>query len=247
MVENVIHAELTPALEDYLETIYRLIGQDGIARVGDIARERRVRPGSVTPAMKRLDQMGLIQYHQRDNVGLTRAGEQAARKVYARHQVLTRFFAKILNLPADIAEADACAAEHSLSPQALDQLVRLFEYMEVCPEGREHIDRFVNCSAVHPEVAPCPHECDALPLVSRQRSQRMSIADLKPGQAGRVQQVDCEGAVRQRLLDMGILPDTHLTVARVAPAGDPVWIQLQGYELALRMNEARSVIVEVQP
>ncbi len=246
MAENIIHPGLTPALEDYLETIYRLIGEVGVARVGDIAKEREVKPGSVTPAMKRLDQMGLIRYHQRDNVGLTAAGEAAARKVYARHRILRRFFTSILNLPADIAERDACAAEHSLSPQAVDQMVRLFEYMEVCPEGREHVDRFLSCSAVHPGLTPCPHECDAIPLDLPARTRRMSIADLKPGQQGRVQQVDCQGAVRRRLLDMGLLPDTSITVARIAPAGDPVWIQLQGYELALRMNEAQAVAVEVQ-
>lgn len=245
MSDSVSQPALTPALEDYLETIFRLIGKFGIARVGDIAKERDVRPGSVTPAMKRLDQMGLIRYHQRDNVGLTTAGEAAARKVYARHQVLTRFFTSILNLPPKVAEADACAAEHSLSPQALDQLVRLFEYMEVCPEGQQQIDRFLSCSAVHPDVEPCPHQCDALPLQSLQRTPRMSLADLKPGQEGRVQQIDCRGAIRQRLLDMGILPDTRITVARIAPAGDPIWIKLQGYELALRMSEARSVTVAV--
>ncbi len=72
----------------------------------------------------------------------------------------------------------------------------------------------------------------------------MSIASLKPGQSGRVRQVNCQGAVRQRLLDMGILPGVNLKLARVAPAGDPVWIQLQGYELALRKSEASQVLIE---
>ncbi len=245
-MEHPTQPGLTPALEDYLETIYRLISEEGMARVGDIARERGVRPGSVTPAMKRLDQMGLIIYQQRDHVGLTPTGEAVARKVYARHQVLTRFFTNILNLPLDIAEADACAAEHSLSSQALDQLVRLFEYMEICPEGREQMGRFLACSAVHPDISDCAHDCPPPSLKTLDLRTSMSVADLKPGQLGRVQHVDCEGAARRRLLDMGVLPDTQLTVSRVAPAGDPIWIQLDGYELALRVTEARSVIVELQ-
>ncbi len=246
MTENMTHLVLTPALEDYLETIYRLIGKMGVARVGDIAKERDVKPGSVTPAMKRLDQLGLIDYQQRDNIGLTKSGEEAARRVYSRHRVLRRFFSTVLNLPDHLAEKDACAAEHALSPETVDQLVRLFEYMEICPEGKEHVDRFLSCSAVHADVPPCAHECDALPVLGQEGIPRLSIADLKPGQKGRIMQVNCSGALRQRLLDMGILPNTLIEVARVAPAGDPMWIKLQGYELALRMTEAQSVTVKIQ-
>ena len=237
------HPELTPALEDYLETIFRLVGESGSARVGDIARARDVRPGSVTPAMKRLDELGLIEYTQRENIGLTARGESAARRIYAKHQVLTRFFKNILKLPAEIAERDGCAVEHALSPETVDQLVRLFEYMEVCPDGKEYLDKFSTCPAVHPEAPPCSLECNHVPIDEPGRPM-MSIASLKPGQSGRVRQVNCEGAIRQRLLDMGILPGVQLELARVAPAGDPVWIRLQGYELALRKNEASQVSIE---
>ena len=243
--ERAIHASLTPALEDYLETIYRLVAKAGFARVRDIAKARDVSPASVTPAMKRLDQLGLIDYQQREYVGLTKDGEIAGRRIYARHQILTRFFSKFLGLPDDLAERDACSTEHNLSPETVDRLVRLFEYMEVCPEGKDHLQRFRTCSAVHQDVAPCPNDCNAPTLLSDAVSaRRWSIADLKPGQRARIRQVESTGAVRQRLLDMGILPNAHLEVARIAPAGDPVWIRMQGYELALRVSEARAVTVE---
>lgn len=74
----------------------------------------------------------------------------------------------------------------------------------------------------------------------------MSIAQLKPGDSARVTQVNGTGAVRQRLLDMGILPDVTVEVERVAPAGDPIWIKLQGFQLSLRLKEASSVLVTVR-
>jgi len=236
---------LTPALEDYLETIYRLVGESGFARVKDIASARDVRPASVSPALKRLDTMGLVQYERREYVGLTPAGEQAARKIYARHQVLSRFLSTVLNLPQDVAERDACAAEHSLSPETLDRIVRLFEYLEVCPQSTDMLDRFHHCSLVQPEADPCLHSCPALENQSK-GTPFMSLADLQPGQRGRVRQVESQGAVRQRLLDMGILPDAHIELARIAPAGDPIWIKLQGYELALRKSEAAMIMVEAE-
>ena len=56
---------LSSSLEDYLETIYRLIGSRSVARVRDIAKARDVKPASVSPALKRLQDLGLVDYVQR--------------------------------------------------------------------------------------------------------------------------------------------------------------------------------------
>lgn len=72
----------------------------------------------------------------------------------------------------------------------------------------------------------------------------MSLVDLKPGQAGIIRQVNAKGAVRQRLLDMGMLPDERVRLERVAPAGDPLWVRLGGYQLLLRRNEAERIVIE---
>ncbi|MBD3220214.1 hypothetical protein GF314_03150 [bacterium] len=247
MTDHTLDPTLTPALEDYLETILRLSRRfEGLVRVRDIALARDVKPGSVSPAMKRLDELGLIEYERREHVRLTERGAVAARRVDARHRVLRRFFEGFLALPADLAEQDACAAEHALSPETIDRLVRLFEYMEMCPEGQDHLQRFHRCSLVHADVAPCPNDCPGDPIALAERTDQMSIADLTPGQRGRVRQIEGQGAIRQRLLDMGILPDAEIELARVAPAGDPLWIRLQGFELALRRAEAASVKVQAR-
>ena len=234
---------LTPALEDYLETIFRLFSTKDSVRVRDIAEARGVRPGSVSPAMRRLDDLGLIRYERRESVSLTDRGIKAARSVYARHQILHRFFTSFLGLSEEIAERDACAMEHSLSRQAVDKLVRFLEYIEVCPEAAEDVNRFHNCSAVNPDAAPCPRAC-ALQVQNSERTELMSIAEMKPGQTGRVRQIEGKGAIRQRLLDMGILPDVTLVMQRKAPTGDPVWIKVAGFEMALRRSEAYMVAVE---
>lgn len=71
----------------------------------------------------------------------------------------------------------------------------------------------------------------------------MSLLDLKPGQQGKIKQVKAKGAVRQRLLDMGLLPNAIAHLERVAPTGDPIWISVEGVQLALRRNEAASVLI----
>jgi ferrous iron transport protein A len=71
----------------------------------------------------------------------------------------------------------------------------------------------------------------------------VSIRDLQVGQKGRIVQVNARGAVRQRLLDMGLLPDVPVRLERLAPTGDPLWISLQGSQIALRRKEAESVLI----
>ena len=238
-----IAAKLTDALEDYLETIYRLVQDNAHARVRDIAKARGVKPGSVSPALKRLSEMGLVAYHQREYVRLTEEGERAARRVYSRHKLLMRFIEEVLMMPAPAAEEQACVMEHSLSDDAMDRLVRFFEFLSNCPNvSRDFLEIFRRCPLSNDEASGCGEGCDCAALLkSDGGEQQMSLSDLRPGQSGRVTQVNATGAIRQRLLDMGLLPDVEVRVARVAPAGDPVWIKLSGSQIALRKNEAKAV------
>lgn len=71
----------------------------------------------------------------------------------------------------------------------------------------------------------------------------MSVNELNPGKRGRVIRVEGNGAIRQRLLDMGILPDVLIEMERVSPVGDPVWIKLHGTQLSLRRKEASAIRV----
>ena len=71
----------------------------------------------------------------------------------------------------------------------------------------------------------------------------MSICDLKPGCTGVVTALRVEGAIRRRLLDMGLLRNTRITVDRTAPMGGPVWIRLNGTQIALRRTEASAILV----
>ena len=71
----------------------------------------------------------------------------------------------------------------------------------------------------------------------------MTLCDLKIGQTGRITAVGGDGALRQHLLDMGVIPEVEVTVVKYAPMGDPVQIQLHGYELTLRLSEAQHIEV----
>ena len=193
--------------------------------------------------MRRLAELGLITYRQREFIDLTEAGECAARRVYARHQLLGRFFEEVLGLGHAQAQANACAMEHSLSDEAMDQLVRFFEFLRVCPRSGQLLEHFHDCQAVRGDRAACQKRaCGERGLEVQAATSRLS--KLKVGAQARVALVEGVGAIRQRLLDMGILPDVKLVVERVAPAGDPIWIRFEGTQLSLRRSEAKAIVVE---
>ncbi len=72
----------------------------------------------------------------------------------------------------------------------------------------------------------------------------MTLLELNIGQRATITDVLGTGPVRQRLLDMGLLPECLITMERIAPTGAPLWIRLDTMQLALRRNEATSIIVE---
>ena len=72
----------------------------------------------------------------------------------------------------------------------------------------------------------------------------MTLDQLKVGSSAIISAVGGNGALRCRLLDMGLIPHTRVTLRKVAPMGDPIEIQVRGYELTLRVEEARKIEVE---
>ena len=64
------------------------------------------------------------------------------------------------------------------------------------------------------------------------------------GQTATVVKLNGEGAVKRRIMDMGITKGTKITLRKVAPLGDPIEITVRGYELSLRKADAEEIIVE---
>ena len=67
---------------------------------------------------------------------------------------------------------------------------------------------------------------------------------LNAGESGVITAVGGEGVLRCRLLDMGLIPQTRITVSKIAPMGDPMELQLRGYVLTLRREDARSIEIK---
>lgn len=71
-----------------------------------------------------------------------------------------------------------------------------------------------------------------------------SLNDLLPGENGVVVAIKGEGAIKRRLVDMGLTPGVQIFVRKVAPLGDPIEIHLRGFEMSLRRDDAKKILME---
>lgn len=73
----------------------------------------------------------------------------------------------------------------------------------------------------------------------------IKLSEITKNQMGIVKKVEGEGKIRKRLFDMGITPGVEVFLRKKAPLGDPIEINIRGYELTLRKKEAEYVVIDV--
>lgn len=84
-----------------------------------------------------------------------------------------------------------------------------------------------------------------VPQKEREKMKQTTLNNLKIGQEAVITAVGGDGPLRCHLLDMGIIPKTKVVIRKVAPMGDPIEIHLRGYELSIRLEDAKQITVEV--
>lgn len=71
-----------------------------------------------------------------------------------------------------------------------------------------------------------------------------TLREIKSGETVVVKSIDCDAAVKRRIMDMGITKGVSVFLRKVAPLGDPIEVTVRGYELSLRKDDAGRILVE---
>jgi len=122
--------KLSKSLEDYLETILLITYEKGEVRITDIAKRLNIKEASVVEALKKLKNLGLVEYEKGRRPILTEEGKRIAREIYEKHQVLLRFLQEVLGVSEEVAIRDACAMEHVLSKETLEKIAEFMRRRE---------------------------------------------------------------------------------------------------------------------
>ncbi len=121
---------LTLNQQNYIETIYSLCLAHEHAHVKAIAQKLHVKMASVTEAMQILTSMGFVNYTVRKTITLTPAGEEIARELHGRHEVLAEFYHEILGCSTENANDIACKVEHVIDPEIRERLSEFIRFLK---------------------------------------------------------------------------------------------------------------------
>jgi len=140
-------------MEDYLEAIAMLRGKGKVVRVKQISHALGVKMPSVTCAMRKLSEKGLVKHERYGYVELTAEGSRVAKDVFRRHEALRHFLTEILGVNAETAAEDACRMEHAISPASQERLAKFVEFVLTCPQGQPEWLRLFDYYFEHGERA----------------------------------------------------------------------------------------------
>jgi DtxR family Mn-dependent transcriptional regulator len=129
-----IKANLSSQMEDYLEAIYHLCRDEGVARVKAIADRLEVTTPSVVGAIRKLKDRNLVIQEPYGYVRLTLEGEEIGGAISHNHEVLSDFLKDILGLDHETASVDACKIEHAVSPETVRRLRAVAEFIKQGPQ-----------------------------------------------------------------------------------------------------------------
>jgi len=126
---------LTKSDRELMKAVYRLARDGGDAHTGDLAERLRISPGTVTVAVKRLAQRGLLDYRPYKGAELTGAGRTVAVAAIRRHRIVERFLADMLGYAWNEADRLAGSFEHDLPQEVEDRLFVALDRPLTCPHG----------------------------------------------------------------------------------------------------------------
>jgi len=230
---------LSESLEDYLETIFRLLQKQKVARVRDIANAQDVKTSSVVSALQRLAREGLVEYRAREYVDLTAKGRQLAFRLYQRHNFLKRFLTDFLQVDPETAEKDACSIEHAISVLTLDRMTSMSEFLSYSADVDEGLitafrDRWLDHLSKNGSAARG--------AVRDSESESIPLSQLKPGQGGYIARLATGDERRSELIRQGILPGVSIQLLEKL-GRDRFMVRVAGERLELSLRDAEALQV----
>jgi len=219
-------AKITPAIEDYLRTIYALEDEIEPVIAARVAEEVGVTPSTMVSTLRRLAGEGYLKVVRRKEIHLTAEGKQVAERILRRHFLIERFLTDLLDLDWVKAHQEAHRLEHAVSQDLEDSLAKLLRYPTTCPHG------------------------NPIPSKDLQWSQKNKGTPLHRITAGREVELDyiTEGGERDSRL-LGFMQEHHLVpgakvqVLDVAPSLGMMSLKVGQDEFSLGIEAAKKIRV----
>ena len=215
---------ITPAMEDYLKTIYAIDEAGERVTTQAIAERLSVAAPSVTGMLKRLLDLHLVDHQRYRSIKLTEAGHKVALEVVRHHRLLELYLAEALGYAWDEVHDEADRMEHSISE-----------------EFEARIDEALGFPTSDPHGDPIPTAQGRVPEVSGQR-----LSDISTGRDYIVARVVSDDPEKLRYLgELGLYPRVHIEITERLPFNGPLKVIVDGQEQIIGEELATHVFVDL--
>ena len=212
----------TKEREDYLKTIYILQRERAPVRTTDIARELSIEPASVTGVIKRMSELGLLEYEPYKGVTLSPDGLKVALEVIRNHRLIELYLVEALGYTWDEVHDEAERLEHAVSQRFIDRIEAALGFPENDPHG-----------------SPIPSREGVI-----RRPMEQTLSQLNAGMQGRVSRVTDEDPELLRYLDgLRVRPGEMISILEVGQYGGPIRIRVGDEEQTIGLEAAAQVFV----
>lgn len=213
---------LTQAMEDYLKAIYKL-QTSGPVSTNDISEALEITPASVTKTLKRLAELGLVDYRSYQGVTLTLAGEKVALEVIRHHRLLELYLKQVMGYSWEQLHEEADRLEHHISEEFEAKLDEMLGYPTRDPHG--HPIPALDGSIVETITRP--------------------LCDLEPGSRVIVHHLlDDDFELLHYLEERGLLPRAKVEVIEKEPFEGPITLRVNGNIVVIGQRAAAGVFTE---
>lgn len=212
---NDTELSLSPAMEDYLKSIFRLEERQQRVTTQALAERLDVAPASVTSMVKRLAERGLLTHERYRGVELTEAGRRVAQEMIRHHRLLELYLTQALGFDEDQVHAEAERLEHFISEQFEDR-----------------IDQILGRPTCDPHGSPIPSRPGQAPV-----SLEGQLTSMELFQPGRV--LKAPACVRE----IGLVPGARVTVLG-KPQGAKVHLRVEKEEHLVESARCQEIIVK---
>jgi DtxR family Mn-dependent transcriptional regulator len=212
----------TPAVEEYLESIYKLHSR-GVRVIGArLAEDLGVSAPTVTEMLRRMRHEGLVVIGEDKEVSLTGAGSEAAEVLIRRHRLSERLLTDILGVPWSQVHEEACKFEHVISPQVEANLQRVLHYPTTCPHG------------------------NPIPGSGAGHSDLVRLSEAPVGSRAVLRRVEAEDEELLAYVEsLGLLPGARVDVTARTPLSGPIELQVGDSVVFVGLAAASRLLVEM--
>lgn len=217
---------ITSRVEDYLEAILDIEMTGRVATVTQIAKNLDVTKATITAALKKMKENGLLHHEHYGDVLLTDEGRAKALAVYRRHEFLTDFFARIMGFDRERAGRVACVMEHEIDEASEMRLAAFADAMAAAERRGDEWFKALHDAIQHPKPLSTP------------------LCLMPDGSGGTIARVTAQHDLRKRLTASGFVPGAVISGIRrneSSKHGLSFSCEMNGMMVAFGIAEASSI------